>query len=508
MARQYSQGRRSRLRSSGAGIAVGASVPLPALPLSLPRVAIHGDSQSQFNHALFSGVNATHPAATYKGPVVAAWSKDPRFNIDTWPDAADPLGRGFNGANQGLQADHLRNQSDSPLPGGGMLSRAVYTIARKPNIVIVASPGTNTISTGDVDGSSSAPSTSYVIWQYEAMIASFIRAGIYVIPITNYPRNWTAGDVRHTISQDLNAYIRLQAGRAGVLGIVDPWDALRIAGDVQPNPKYFLEEAGAITVHLNGNGSLLVGEMIRTVIASATTSEVRFDFDPSVANLLPQTTYNLAGTTGTRTGATTANFVVGTDVDPTGEITAAGVATGCNAYMSRGTSSSTQKCGKAGTTASSPNKQILLISPVSDATAWHQSRLTFPQLALTPAQAPAGSWIRIGIRVDTRGTKGPANMVLEAALKNSGGTTRVDVQPGQIDSLAYNNTKTYSDDPRGQHWLSALMQMPADGDYTTLDLTLFTNFRPSSFAPGDVLAVLVDRPMVRLSSDPRGPWNL
>ncbi|MEA3389640.1 MAG: hypothetical protein U9R64_10280 [Pseudomonadota bacterium] len=483
-------------------------MPLPSLPLSLPRVAMHGDSQSQFNHAFFSGVNATHAAATYKGPVVAAWSKDPRFNIDTWADSSDPWARGFNGANQGLQADHLRNQTDSPLPGGGMLARLPYTIARKPHIVIINSPGTNTISTGDVDGSAAAPSTAYVISQYEAMVAALIRAGIYVILMTNYPRNWAAGDIRHTISQDLNAYIRLQAGRTGVLGIVDTWDALRVAGDVQPNPKYFLEESANVTVHLNGNGATLVGEMIRSVIASATTTEARFDFDPSVANLLPQSTYNLPGTTGTRTGANTTNFAVGTDVDPTGEITSGGVATGCNVYMSRGTNSSTQKCGKSGTQASTTNKQILLISPVADGNNWHQSRVTFPQVALTPAQAPAGSWVRVGIRVDTRGTKGPANMVLEAALKNSGGTTRVDLQPGQIDSLSYNNNKTYSDDPRGVHWLTTLMQMPADGDYSTLDLTLYANFRPSGFVPGDVFSVLIDRPILRVANDPRGEWNL
>ena len=82
------------------------------------------------------------------------------------------------------------------------------------------------------------------------------------------------------------------------------------------------------------------------------------------------------------------------------------------------------------------------------------------------------------------------------------------VQPGQIDSIAYNNTKTYSDDARGQHWLSALIQLPVDGDYSTLDLTVFTNFRPSGFAAGDVFAVLVDRPLVRSATDPRANWQL
>lgn len=486
----------------------GQRVPLPALPLAVPKIALHGDSQSQFNHAVFGGTNATDPAATYKGPVVAAFSKDPRFNMDTWTDPADPLGRGFNGANQGLAADHFRNQSTSGLPGGGMIARVPYTLARKPDIVILNSLGTNTIHSGDVDGSSAAPTAAYVISQVEAEIAAFIRAGVYVIPVTIYPRNWNAGDVRHTIAQDVNTYIKAQAGRTGVLGIVDPYDALRLSGDVQPNPKYFLEESGNVTVHLNGNGANLVGDLIKAVIASATTAGSRFNIDPSVSNLLPQSTYNLPGTTGTRTGATTTNFTMGTDADPTGEITAAGVATGFNAYMSRGTTSSTQKCGKAGTTAGSPNKQILLISPVADATAWHQSRLTLPQLALTPAQASAGTWLRVAVRVDTRGAKGPANMFLQATLKNSAAAVRVDVQPGQIDSIAYNNTKTYSDDARGQHWLSALIQLPVDGDYSTLDLTVFTNFRPSGFAAGDVFAVLVDRPLVRSATDPRANWQL
>ena len=486
------------------------SVPLPALPLTLPRVMMFGDSQSQFNHALISGINATDPGPTYKGPVTAAFSKDPRFNMDTWTDVADPLARGFNGANQGLAADHFRNQTGSPLPGGGMIARIPYAVARKPEIVILNSLGTNTIHSGDVDGSSAAPTAAYVISQVEAEIAAFIRAGVYVyvIPVTIYPRNWAAGDVRHTITQDVNTYIKAQAGRTGVLGVVDPYDALRLPGDVQPNPKYFLEEGGNSTVHLNGNGANLVGDLIKTVIASATTTATRFNIDPSVSNLLPQATYNLPGTTGTRTGATTTNFTVGTDTDPTGEITAGGVATGCNVYMSRGTASSTQKCGKSGTQASTANKQILLISPVADATPWHQSRVTMPQLALTPAQAAADSWIRVAVRVDTRGAKGPANLFLQATLKNGAGDVRVDVQPGQIDSLAYNNTKTYSDDARGQHWLTALIRLPADGDYATLDLTVYTNFRPSGFTAGDVFAVLIDRPLVRTTTDPRTAWAL
>lgn len=176
--------------------------------------------------------------------------------------------------------------------------------------------------------------------------------------------------------------------------------------------------------------------------------------------------------------------------------------------MSRGTSSSRQKCGKSGTQSSTVNKQILLISPVADAAPWHQSRFTFPQYALTPTQAPAGGWVRVSVRVDTRGAKGPANVFLQATLKSSAGTVRVDVQPGQIDSIAYNNTKTYSDDARGQHWISALFQLPVDGDYATLDLAVFTNFRPAGFAAGDVFSLLIDRPLVRVANDPRAAWNL
>ncbi|MEA3390008.1 MAG: hypothetical protein U9R64_12160 [Pseudomonadota bacterium] len=483
-------------------------IPLPALPLTMPLVAMHGDSQSQFNFAVFAGTGATIPAPTYKGPVYAAWSKDPRFNMDTWSDGGDPLGRGFNGANQGLAADHFRNQAGSPLPGGGMIARIPYTLARKPQIVVLNSLGTNTIHSGDVDGSSTPAAADYVISQVASEIAAFVRAGVYVVLITIYPRNWNAGDARHTTVQTVNDFIRAQAGQPGVLGVVDPYDALRLPGDVQPNPKYFLEEANNVTVHLNGNGCALVAPLINAVIASATTAGARFNLNPSVSNLLPQSTYNLPGTTGTRTGANTTNFAVGTDVDPTGEITAGGVATGCNIFMSRGGTSSTQKCGKSGTQSSTANKQILLISPVADANFWHQSRMTFPQLALTPAQRPAGSWIMVMVRVDTRGAKGPANIFLQATLKNSGGTVKVDAQPGHIDSLAYNNSKTYSDDPRGQHWLSALIQLPDDGDYATLDLTVFINFRPTAFTAGDVFPVLIDMPMVRAEADPRPAWNL
>ncbi|WP_269454116.1 putative Ig domain-containing protein [Sphingobium sp. CCH11-B1] len=492
---------------STSSVVIGGAA-LPVLPLTMPKVVMFGDSQSQFNHAIFGGTGATIPAATYKGPVVAAWAKDPRFNIDTWADPMDPLSRGFNGANQGLGGDHFRNQSNSSLPGGGILARIPYAVARAPQVAILNSLGTNTIHSGDIDGSSSAPTADYVIAQIKATIAAFVQAGIYVVPVTIYPRNWNAGDVRHTIVQTVNAFIRDQAGKTGVLGVVDAYDALRVPGDVQPNPKYFLEESGAVTVHLNGNGTYLVGNLIHAVMAPATTAATRFNVDPAVSNLLPQATYNLPGTTGTRTGGNTTNFVVGTDVDPTGEITAAGVATGCNAYMSRGTSSSRQKCGKSGTQSSTVNKQILLISPVADAAPWHQSRFTFPQYALTPTQVPAGGWVRVSVRVDTRGAKGPANVFLQATLKSSAGTVRVDVQPGQIDSIAYNNTKTYSDDARGQHWISALFQMPADGDYATLDLAVFTNFRPAGFAAGDVFSLLIDRPLLRVATDPRATWNL
>ncbi len=242
---------------------------LPALPLTLPRVAIFGDSQSQFNHALFGGTGATIPAPTYKGPMVAAWSKDPRFSIDTWADPADPLARGINGANQGLAADHLRNQTDSVLPGGGMVARMPYVIERQPDVVVLNSPGTNTIHSGDVDGGSNAPTAAYVISKVDELINGFVGAGIYIIITTIYPRNWAGNDVRHGIAQTVNDWIRQQATRLGVLGIVDPYDALRMPNDVQPNLKYFLEESAAPSgiVHLNGNGANLVADMVNAVMA-------------------------------------------------------------------------------------------------------------------------------------------------------------------------------------------------------------------------------------------------
>ncbi|MEA3389274.1 SGNH/GDSL hydrolase family protein [Sphingobium sp. CCH11-B1] len=465
---------------------------LPPLPLPAgAKVMAFCDSHSAFNNvAANSGVLAA--PVTAKGLIEAAWSIDPRFNFDSWYDPTDPWRRAdngsinavsINGANQGIPSDHLMKGSVSD----GAMTRLRYALSRDPAVIIL-NCGTNSIATGDVVGSNTPADSAYVIAQLDRMLTRIRQQGVWTVLSTLYPRaDWPQGDARHQTTREVNAWIRAQSMREGVAGIIDPAPALTSA----TNPDGIDQTLYMDAVHLNAKGVNLVAKdyllpLLRTLIAPGNV----FDENAASNNLWPSSTYGLTGTAGTRTGAATTGSV----------------ATGYNLYMSRSGGGSTQVGSKDSSNATF-NRQIITISPGATG-AWDQSRLTFPVLATGLPQA--GQWVRAYVRIEAADARS-AVPVLTVSLLDGGGATIVQAQAGVIDSNQYGSAQYGANPPsgRGVFWLATKpFQVPQGAMVAQVTTTLVMNFWTGGYTPGSSFTVAVDRPILRLSADPRPAWNL
>lgn len=457
------------------------SANMPPLPLSVgARVMAFCDSHSSFNN--FVADNAL--SSTEKGLLEAAWQSDPRFNFDSWYDPAAAVQNGIygsrlTGANQGIDGEHL----------DGAVARLASIVAHAPEVAVV-NCGTNSISSGD--GGSAPASASYVTSQLDRIIESFASNGAWVILSTLYPRgDWPVGDARHQTVRDVNAWIRQQTGRQGVAAVLDPYDDLAKPDGDGVRPELFAE--GESGVHLNPAGVHLVKTKYLTpaidqVIASGTV----FNQSPTTDNLLPASTYSLAGTNGQRSGTQTAGQV----------------ATGWQLGMTRAGGGSTQVASKDDTDANLA-KQVITVSPGSTA-AWDQTLLTFPRLALTPQQAAPGAWVRAYVLVDAAENAPTAHWSLTATLADSSGTMTLQAIAGQLESPQFNSAELgqYPNPGRGTYWLATKpFRLPDDGNYATLSLSVTGNFWTGGFQPGSSFRVAFSRPIVRLSDDPQPAWQ-
>lgn len=445
-----------------------ATLPRP----SGARIAAIGDSQIGYNNypGNADATVAGKAASSFGyGFIEHALAIDPRFNFDTWFDAAEPFGRSLAGANHGIFGDHLAWAQN----GGGILGRLPAVLARRPDLLILEG-GTNSINSGD--GTSAVPAgAGYCIAQLEACLRLCRNEGVPVILMTIYPRgDWPANDARYGALAAVNAWIVSRAGRDGIAGILDA-DAILAPGAVQDPSLFFAD-----LVHPNHRGAYLIARdrllpILRNAVAAGTT----FDPDPAVSNLLPAASAKMQGTNGTKVGT----GVVGD------------VAAGYTVTLTR--NGSAIVCSKA-IVAGDVEAQVLDVTSTSSSSpAYGELSLGLPNVGSgLPA---AGQWVRACLYVETN--------EIEAVS-----FARLNVQLAQVSTV---KAQTYAmggfsgefDKPlpanRGWWIVTKPMQIQSGEVFDRLRWTLQV-YWPKTAA---TFRLKISRPLLRIVADPRPLWN-
>ena len=301
---------------------------------------------------------------------VLNWIKwlDQRFNTDAWADASAPYydatnepSSSMNGAAQGVGGDQLIGIT-AYQPGA--LGRVDYMIARHPDIMYLEFGVNDVINGGYTDANT-------IITYYDQLLTRIRAAGIWVVAETIVPVTsaWIPdGDVRLQIITDFNNWLRAQAtaNREGLKVVdTDP-----IMGTGRPSQSYWLKTDG---LHLQDRGAYaLAHDGLLPVLQSMVSAGTYYNTDPTVTNLMASST--MAGTGGTKGAGITGN--VATNY-------AASIATGVSTVVA-----SKEVIGNG------YEKQVFTITPVADANANHQLRLTqatsstLASLGLAP-----GDWV-------------------------------------------------------------------------------------------------------------------
>lgn len=467
-------------RAIGALLSTNVRHRLPSLPLPLgARVVLHGDSQSGWNNWGGVSLASDRAAPSYAfGAVETLFGAHPRFDVSSWFDEGDPWRRLLAGANQGLFGDHL--QWTKPDFGNGIVPRLGHTIARNAPIVILQG-GTNSLNSGD-DQSGVPASAAYVIARLDEALRICRRAGRWCILETLLPRgDWPAADPRQSELVAVNAWIRSQSGRDGVLGIWDSWDVLAPGG--QLDPSMFIE--GGAGIHRNQRGAYAAAfsgaASLQSILLPAVSPGSVFNQDPVPSNLLGAGTANLAGTTGTKIGIATTGAV----------------ASGCSLRMIRG--GSTQVASKEGVSGAL-TRQVLTITPVNDGLngGYHISDFTLP--ALTTDLPPAGAFLQAGIFVEIGDTPSISHTVLTTTVLG-GATSRL------VSRAMFGNTNTFRAGGPGNRsfWVvSKPFQLPVASTFDRITMVMSTYLRLDA---SDVPVIRYSRPWLRVVPDPRPAWG-
>jgi lysophospholipase L1-like esterase len=453
-------------------------LPLPALPLAAgAKVMAIGDSLMGFNNlSSVSPATSTDQAASsfHYGAVEQALSIDPRFNFDSWFDASDPLGRNISGANQGVFADHLVKTGSVP----GILNRVAAALDLGPDIVILEG-GTNTANSGDGGDYYGGSALTDMIAKMDAALKIIRSRGKWCILMTELPRgDWSAVDGRNALLSQFSDWIRAQEGRDGVLGIWDSFDVLA-PGGVQDLTCFQPDK-----VHMNAKGAYLMAtsgpKSLLAILQANISAGSVFNQDPTVSNLFGASVGNMAGTTGTKTGAATTGSVP----------------TGFTLRMTRG--ASTQVAAKE-VVNGAIERVALTITPVPDGLGlgWHHTTLTFPQI--TAGLPTAGQWVRSYTFVEVGNTTwiGYSRLLTQFRL----GTTVIE------QSYAMNG---FSTDFLGQtianrgFWLISKPMLVPNAPFDNIFCTVESGFSMS--ATGQPV-IKFSKPILRTVADPRPAWN-
>lgn len=280
---------------------VVAAVALAAKPLAAgSKLHAIGDSQMGYNDYFGSVVGSGNTngllAAVTTGYGFIEWAKcyDPRFDFIHWYDPADPLGRGFNPANQGLFGDHLGVRGTVP----GIIPRIPGLITKMQTAggkVVVFNGGFNTIHSDDDESAGTAP---YCISKLDAGLTLFRKAGIDAILLVPYPTTaWPVGDTRYTTLASVQAWCRAQSTRDGVT-VLDATDVIAPSGVVDAT---MLRSDG---IHLSVKAASTIGKtlflpIIQALFAAGST----FDQNEATSNLLTASQVAMSGTGGTKSGS-------------------------------------------------------------------------------------------------------------------------------------------------------------------------------------------------------------
>ncbi|KAB0680295.1 GDSL-type esterase/lipase family protein [Aureimonas leprariae] len=459
-------------------LAVSVRRALPELPFAAgARVAAIGDSQIGYNNTFGAKVSEANKAAysTAYGFIEQAQSLDQRFRFDNWFDPADPRGLNYAGANQGLHGDHMEWLSQ-PQYLGGMTARLPAVLARRPDILIIEG-GLNTLHSGDDTDGKPLPA-SYVIAKLDRMLVDARAAGVWTILVAVYPTGlWPAGDSRHAELAKLAEWCRAQAGREGVIGVLDAADLLAPAG--------VLDAAmfKADKTHLSVRGALAVARqkllpLLQTAIRPGST----FDQDPGRANLLAASVANMAGTGGTTGGGLSAN----------GETRSGQVATGLTLTIGRNCSFVASK----NTIAGPSEEQVIAITP-GGTSAGAYAELTLSGMVAMEAADP-NQWYQAFLEVETGGDGlGFASLI---ARQQQGATIVTQTQALQRESSA--DFALGDGGGARSFWLQTEPFRSADA-YDRIDIRLLLTFSKTT-AP---FTVRVRKPIVRRVADPRPAWG-
>jgi hypothetical protein len=477
--------------------------PLATLPLPLgTRMVFHGDSQMQFNHlfsTLSSGASDLGVSSAAAGLITQAHSLDSRIDISTWFDANDPWydaavtnSRQWQGANQGIAGDHLVTADDHPtIHGGGIVKRLDYTLAKGGQLMFFEG-GTNTIASGD----NFVSSADYVIGKLDEALKKIRNAGKWCITTTIWPRSdFTTANGKEQIRLAVNTWIRAQAGREGIVGIVDPENLLN-PGGVQ-DISFFTADPGNMFVHLNPKGTLAVArDYLNPIIAQAVSAGSTFNQDPLVNNLIPAsivqmpTEYNWAG--GANVGGSTGSKI----------------ATGYTLRRTRGagTYSSARELISTGY-----YKQAFTFTSSGSDTASNGFDFTLPVITaanITGGVMPApGTWLRahINFEVTAAAESVPLTFITMKFTDSTGPTDRAAAR-GLFGSFSAFGLVTMTGSTR-TGWLSTPpFQIPAGMVYDQLTI------QTSTYIDGRIATtvnpvVKYSKPILRVATDPRIAWG-
>lgn len=445
---------------------------LPALPLaSGARVQLDGDS------FVANGSFSYTPAGVLKGGfnlfarglVSLLRSADPRFNLDVFLNLEHPYalaGNKLDGSPQGYSGGGSRDIGILP----GLLTRAVYAIARKPQIVLV-DIGKNEVAQGD--------SAASITTNLDRLVGLYTSAGIHVaIRTQSYRGTWTPNGPEEQVLIAVNAWIVAQTGRAGVKVI----DARTIDGTSAM-------DAALLNVvdltHWRNKGAWANLEVALPVLQTMVASGNDHLADPTSAlNLSPLK--GLPGNTGTKNTGITGD-----------------VATGLIALRGAGTST---YVGAKELISGTNWKQNFTITPVADATLVHQLWLrniaapTFAAIGLS-----ADDWLRVFVTVELDDWAG-------FKLNETDGLAcpvTLGVVQGNAATQTIWNVADYGSIPNRSFRLECLMQIRSEADrFVTGGSPQPLTIKHYSNVAGTGVVKISGYTFEKLAGDPRGAWNL
>lgn len=470
----------------------GGPAPLPALPLPA------GSKVMALGHSFVrSGISvlAAESSSFARSELVWARAVAPQVNADSFLYPADPWGRGFSGANQGLDGDHLLSNGVVP----GVLGRMAYAAARRPAIVYI-DIGRNDIS--------SNVGAADVISRLDQLLGYLRGRGIWTILGTQPPSvtsggvsPWPAGNARWTAREVVNAWTLGQIGRDGVVVL----DRSALADDAAPSGEAEWNadmvstdgvhpcDRGAFTTGADPDGAVVAdggrvvsGTTLGAILNAMVQDGDHFIRDPLAAgNLLPD-----AGMTGT--GGTAGPGASGSVAD--------------NWLVQYTVGTSTVACAKEDIDGSRA-KQVMTFTAENDGTAnrIHTAVCNrgFGSVTLAEAGLAAGDYVQQGLFVEVSAWDGWIDFCTLLSLREGVSIRYSAYGLKWIDQI---NLKTASKAFAG--WVvTEPTQIPAGLGVSHINLGTFFRVDIDKAAAGSGV-IKASRPFLRKVDDPRAAWNL